>query len=335
MRIMDGIAFAGNLIIDFIKYIDTYPEISRLATIKRMSKSVGGLVCNTGIAFSRLSEKKIPVKAYGRIGDDESGEYIKNVLKSEGVDVSNIKTTKGAATSFTDVFTVESSGERTFFQNRGANALFSPDDIESINTRILHIGYVLLLDSFDEKVSENETVMSQFLEKVQNRGIKTSIDVVSEQSERFALIVRPTLKHLNYLILNETESGLVAGIPPRLPDGRLNENNIEKICKYFKEAGVKDLAVVHSPEGSYCMGEDGRLLFTPAANLPGGSIKGKVGAGDAFTAGVLYALYNGADSEEAMRLGNGAAALSLLGGSVMDGMASAKEALAVYRKYNG
>jgi sugar/nucleoside kinase (ribokinase family) len=128
---------------------------------------------------------------------------------------------------------------------------------------------------------------------------------------------------------------MIAGIPPRFENGAINKNNIEKICVYFKQAGVKDLAVIHSPEGSYCMGNDGYLLYVPSVNLPEGSIKGKVGAGDAFTAGVLCALCNGADNTEAMRIGNGAAAMSLLGGNVINGVSSAAAALALYEKYNG
>ena len=305
-----GISFAGNLIVDFVKTVDVYPEITRLATIKGINKCVGGLVCNTGIAFSRLSRNKIPVKAYGRTGDDENGKYITDIMQKEGIDISGIKKTPEMTTSFTDVFTVESTGERTFFQNRGANSGFTPEDIdiEKMGSKILHIGYLLLLDEFDKLQKKDGTVMS---------------------------IVRPGLKYVDYLILNETESGMVSGISPRDDNGRIDESNIGKICEYFMTAGVRELAAIHAPEGSYCMEDDGRLLFVPAANLPKGSIKGKVGAGDSFTAGMLYALYEGADGKDAMRLGNGAAALSLLGGSVMNGLSSAEAAYEVYKKYNG
>ncbi len=334
---MNGVSFAGNLIVDFIKYIDTYPEISRLATIKSMKKSVGGLVCNTGIAFSRLCERKLKVNAYGRIGNDDNGKFIRETLKNEGINTRNIKVSADLPTSFTDVYTVEKSGERTFFQNRGANAEFSPEDVDldSLGSGILHIGYLLLLDRYDRILSGGKTVMSEFLMRAQSKGIKTSIDVVSEQSERFASVVRPALPYINYLILNETESGMIAGIPPRDEDRKIDEKNIERICLYFGEAGVRDLAVIHAPEGSYCMGRDGRLRFCPAAELPEGSIKGKVGAGDAFTAGILYALCEGATEAEAMRLANAAAAMSLLGGGVQHGVGSAEKALSLYKKYNG
>lgn len=60
------------------------------------------------------------------------------------------------------------TGERTFFHARGANAEFSPDDIDlsSLSARMLHIGYILLLDSFDNADFEYGAVMARFLHDV-------------------------------------------------------------------------------------------------------------------------------------------------------------------------
>lgn len=44
---------------------------------------------------------------------------------------------------------------------------------------MLHIGYILWLDSFDRDDEEYGTVMARFLKNIKERGIKTSIDVVS------------------------------------------------------------------------------------------------------------------------------------------------------------
>jgi hypothetical protein len=64
------------------------------------------------------------------------------------------------------------SGERTFFSYGGANNEFAPEhiDISELKCKILHIGYILLLDSFDAKDDEYGTVMARFLKAVKEKG---------------------------------------------------------------------------------------------------------------------------------------------------------------------
>ena len=76
-----------------------------------------------------------------------------------------------ALTGFSDVMSVIATGERTFFHHRGANAEFSPSDIDlsQLNCKMLHIGYILLLDRFDAPHTEHGTVMASFLRDAQER----------------------------------------------------------------------------------------------------------------------------------------------------------------------
>ena len=57
--------------------------------------------------------------------------------------------------------------------------------------------------------------------QVQQRGIKTSIDVVSEASDRFTRLVPPALKYTDYCIINELEAGQSTGVALRDEDGQL------------------------------------------------------------------------------------------------------------------
>jgi sugar/nucleoside kinase (ribokinase family) len=47
--------------------------------------------------------------------------------------------------------------------------------------------------------------------------------------------------------------------------------------------------------------------------LPLGYIKGSVGAGDAFCAGILYSIYRGFDMPHALKFANGAADIEAFG----------------------
>ncbi|MCL2751311.1 MAG: carbohydrate kinase family protein [Firmicutes bacterium] len=318
-----GITVAGNIIVDHIKAIDVYPQENHLCNISDVSKSVGGAVCNTGIVLAAL-DKSLGVTAAGRVGGDADGAYAIGRMRDAGMDISRVKVTPGAPTSFTDVMTAAGTGARTFFHARGANALFDYGDIgfDSLDCDIFHMGYALLLDKFDAPDPVCGTVMARALREVQNAKIKTSIDVVSEAGSRFARVVTPALKYCNYAVLNETESGMVTGIEPRSPDGRILPENIEKICRAFVALGVSEAVAVHCPEAGFMMDASGAFTTAPSLNLPAGYIKGTAGAGDAFCAGVLYALYKGFASRRALETGAACAAASL---SACDGTGGARD----------
>ena len=67
--------------------------------------------------------------------------------------------------------------------------------------------------------------------------------------------------------------------------------------------------------------------------LPKGYIKGTVGAGDAFCAGVLYAAETDMPLREALKLGACSAAASLSEVSASDGVKTKDEVLKLYELY--
>lgn len=329
-----GIAVAGNIIADHIKRIDSYPAQSNLCNIKSVEKSVGGLVCNTGIDLAVL-DKTLKVKAFGCIGDDADGQYAIGRMKACGMDISCVKTKKGVPTGFTDVMTAEETGARTFFHARGANALFGYEDIDldSLDCAILHFGYALLLDRFDAPDDRYGTVMAGTLAEAQKRGIKTSIDVVSENGRRFQRVVTPSLKYCHYAVLNETESGMVSGIDPRDGEGKIIPENIEKICRDFFRKGVAEYVVIHCPEAGFMMDSAYKFTVVPSLKLPPNYIRGTVGAGDAFCAGALYALYKGFDCGRTLEIASCCAAANLSAADSVSGARGLAETMELEEKY--
>ena len=219
-----GIIVAGNLIVDLLKKIDIYPDANKLTTIRSVSRSTGGLVNNCAVDFARI-DPTLPLKAVGRVGDDEYGEFIfENLRRYENIDTSAIKVE--GQTSFTDVMYDSERRTRTYFQFRGANADLDIGDFDfdRLDGAILHVGYILLLDRLDEPDPEYGTRMARLLATAKSRGIKTSVDVVSEESDRYQTIVRPSLKYLDYCIINEIEAGKITGINVNLPDGSVNDD---------------------------------------------------------------------------------------------------------------
>ncbi len=300
-----GIALVGNILTDNVKMIETYPTKGMLATITGENLAVGGCVPNSGIDLAKL-DKNLKVYAYGKVGDDYKGEYVVNQMQKVGIDVSGVIVSKTAPTSYSDVMTVEATGERTFFHNRGANKEFCPDDVDvnSLKCKMLHAGYVMLLDGFDKLNEDGSTPMSKFLEKVRAKGIKTSVDLVSESSGNFNRVVKASLPHCDYVIINEVEAGQVVGVEPRNADGTLNEDNLKEIAKKLMELGVNQKVIIHCPEVGCCLTKDGAYTAVKSIKLKKGFIKGSVGAGDAFCAGALYGLYNDYSDKDLLELAN-------------------------------
>ena len=86
------------------------------------------------------------------------------------------------------------------------------------------------------------------------------------------------------------------------------------------ELGVSEWAIIHCPEGGYGLDESNNYIEVPSLKLPAGYIKGTVGAGDAFCAGVLYAAWKGEDLRSAIELGTASAACSLSQPGATEGM---------------
>ena len=321
-----GITIAGNMIVDTVKMVSTYPEIGHLADIYDVQRAVGGCVPNTIIDLAKM-QGGIPLYAAGRVGSDDGGRFVCDTLKENGVDVSRVSVSNQKQTSFSDAMSAVDTGERTFFHYRGANAEFSPEHVpvDQLDCDLLHIGYILLLDAFDAPDSEYGTVMARYLSEVQKRGIATSIDVVSGDEALFKEKVTPALKYCDYAIMNEIEGCSVTGLAPRDENGKLIVDNIVKTLEAFMAMGVKKRVVLHCPEAGFCLDAQTGLTIEPSFKLEKGYIKGSVGAGDAFCAGCLYAIYQEKDARWMLRYAAAAAAANLSAPDSISGMKTHEE----------
>lgn len=328
-----GICVAGSILVDILYPTDGWPRQGELVHIlDGIERSTGGTVCNVLIDLAKL-DPSIPLYAMGRTGADAEGELVMRKLREHpGIDTRNI--IREGTSAFTLVLSDVRSKERTFFNHQGANGRFCEDDVDwdRLDCDILHIGYILLLDALDREDAQYGSKMARLLHRAQQRGIRTSIDVVSEASDRFKRLVPPALKYADYCVINEIEAEQTTGVRLRDENGRLMAENMPAALRRMKELGVSTWAVIHSPEGGYGLDEKDEYVALDSLRLPEGYIKGTVGAGDAFCAGVLCAAERGTDLRAAIELGTGAAAASLSAPSATDGLRSEAEVRELYRR---
>ncbi len=329
-----GILAGGNWIIDQVKIVDVYPQREQLANIRRQSQGTGGAPFNVLVDLARLSAP-FPLQAAGLIGKDDLGSRILDLCRKHKIETKLLKTTPAAQTSYTDVMTEEGNGRRTFFHFRGANAAWNGRDLDFDKTKakIFHLGYLLLLDALDAADAKYGTKAARLLASAQAAGLKTSVDVVSEDSDRFAKVVGPALKHVDYCILNEIEAGKTTGFKIRGADGTLDTVALKHAAGALLQQGVREVVVIHFPEGGFARTRKGEDVWQSSVKLPASAIAGTAGAGDAFCAGVLYGLHEGWSLPECLKIAVCVAAASLSDPTCTDGVKSLKACLALAKKH--
>lgn len=305
-----GIAVAGSVIVDKINEISAYPYAGELTQIRSIQNAVGGCVPNVALDLKKI-DPMLPVSAIGKIGNDPEGAFVTDILNAGGVSTGGLAVKPDEKTTFTEVMSV-AGGQRTFFVYPGAGADFGIADMDfnSIKAKILHLGYFLLL----QKVDDGDGL--KILQKAKQLGIETSIDLVSENSERYSLVL-PCLPYTDYLIVNELEAGKLAGMEP-------TEENLEKIAHKLTELGVQKKVIIHMPERSVCLSDEGYSVLGSYI-LPEGYIQGTTGAGDAFCAGALIGIYSGWKDLQIMEFASACAVMALSSPDATSGMKTGAE----------
>jgi len=324
-----GILAAGNWIIDRVKIIDKFPHQDGLANIITESSANGGAAYNV-LKDLALLKAPFPLFGIGMVGDDPDGQAILNECRALGIDTEGLLKTSEVATSYTDVMTVQSELRRTFFHKRGANAKLSVShfDFSAVSAKIFHLGYLLLLDQLDEVVEDSLTGAAVVLKAAQEQEIITSVDVVSESSDRFKKIVPPALPFVNYLFINEYEAEKVTDLILRDKDEQIQLKKVREAGSILLDMGVNDAAIIHFPQGAYAMSQQTEI-FQPSVKVPTEAVKGAAGAGDAFAAGVLMGIHQGWEMKKSLELGVCSAAASLHASTCSDGVVAYPEALEI------
>jgi sugar/nucleoside kinase (ribokinase family) len=306
-----GIISGGNLIMDYVKIIDILPQAGMLANIESIQACPGGAPHNCLVDIAKF-DTGIPLYAMGLVGDDETGRKIVDTFTANGIDTSLIGMTRQALTSYTDVMTVKSNGARTFFHYRGANQFLDETHFAgiTIDARIFHLGYLLLLDALDARDDQFGTKAAKVLCMLKSKGYETSVDVVSEESSRYKDIVMPSIRYIDYFTINEVEAERITGIAIRM-NGAIDHDKLRAAADAIMSCGIGKQLVIHFPEGGVCMTASGEYHYEPSIAVRPEDIKGTVGAGDAFCAGILYGVHEGLSIQDMLTTAHASAHFNL------------------------
>lgn len=306
-----GIICGGCWLVDHNNSISHWPEQETLTEIVARELQGGGPAHNMAIDLARL-DPEFPVWAMGVVGNDDAGRLLIAACAEHGIDHGALRVLDGVGTSHTDVMTVRSTGKRTFFHHQGANALLSPEDFDFSDTRarILHLGAPGIHTRMDKPYESDPNGWVTVLRRARVAGLRTNLEMISGAPEEIRRLVLPCLPHLDSLIINDYEAGVLTGIDV-VSAGVTSAGAARRAAVALLVSGPLELVAIHFPGGCVAATRDGDVYAKASLDVPPEAIKGSNGAGDAFAAGLLYGVHEGWPINEGLSLALCAAASAL------------------------
>lgn len=306
-----GVAVLGDINVDVLMRVPAYPQPGGDALAERLTTQVGGSAANTAVVLARLG---LATRLIGRVGQDEWGALALRTLSEAGVDVHHVQRDACYATGLFCI-PVTPDGERTMFGHRGANPQTDPAGLAAdslADVQLLHLsGYALL-------AAPQREAARRAIELAERAGALISLDTGLLPALTVTESIGDLLPRLAICVLGPDEAQALSGIEaPR-------EAALALVRRGARRVGLKLGA-----EGCWLVDARG------AAHIPGFQLQAldTTGAGDAFSAGLIYGCLHGMSLPAMGTLANalGGLATMVLGtGAALPGRAEAAHFLTAH-----
>ena len=259
----------GDINIDTIWPVSEFPVPGRDGLVESISLEVGGAVVNSAVVLDNLRQS---AGLIGCIGNDTWGQQVLSKLSKSSIDQSYIyiHPDNKVNTGITFII-VTPDGERTMFSQRGANVFLEPcfiDEKAFMNASILHIsGYALL-----EAPQKDAAWQAIHFAKIHNA--KISLDTGLEPVLQNPQEVRNILPYLSVCITGPQELENIFGC--------CQDEAIEHLLSF----GTQIVAVKLGKSGSLVVSKDEKFYCSSFSI----NAVDSTGAGDSFSAGLLFGL---------------------------------------------
>ena len=252
-----------------------------------ISLVIGGSAAITAVAAARLGLRVALVAA---VGADPAGEFMRDQLAAEGVDVSFVVVREDAPTGMT--VALSRGGDRAILTALGAVAsLIAADVPESLLAGARHVhasSWFLLQDCLGPG-------LAGLFKAARGSGASTSLDTNWDPSGRWGGgHLAAAVAQASLLLPNEAEVIRLAGA-----------DDLDTAVSALAKAGTR-VVVKLGERGALCADGSARHRVS----LPPVTPVDATGAGDCFNAGLIAGLLDGLDLAGAAALGCAAGALS-------------------------
>jgi 2-dehydro-3-deoxygluconokinase/2-dehydro-3-deoxygalactonokinase len=287
-------------LLDFISLGEVLIQLNALSPgplryAKYFEVHVAGSEANTLVGLRKLGYS---CGFISRVGDDEFGMMILNVLRGEGVDISRVKVDVEAPTGLYFIqrhFPIP--GKSTVFYYRSGSAA-SRMNVEDVDEEYIEGSKALFITGITPALSRS---CFEAVDKAYEVAIKNNVDVIFDTNIRKKLWkkiedCRVLAKYFKAKIISTNIEDLEVFFP-NLP--------LVDAAKKVMEKGSEIVVVKLGEEGSLAVTKDRVYKCKPYKVI----VEDPIGAGDAFNAVFIASYYKNIQIEEALDYANAAGAL--------------------------
>ncbi len=262
--------------------------------------SFGGVGKNIAENISKLG---VSSKLITALGDDNYGNEIRDYLKNQNLDISDILFLKNQSTSIYLSILNEDKEMEMAISSTDICKNITPKFLESIRKKVVHAKLIVL----DTNLEEETLRYIAFLRR------KPSL-ILDTVSTRKALKVKEFIGRFHTIKPNRMEAEVLSDIVI------YNNDDLKRVGSYFLSKGVKKVFISLGIEGVFYMTEN----ESKVVKIPRISPVSTTGAGDAFVAGIAYGEYHDYDIDSATKIGLGASILTSLSDKTVSDQMSIK-----------
>jgi ribokinase len=298
---MKPIVIAGSINIDFVAEATHIPLPGETVKGRCFETHYGGKGANQAYAVARLEH---PAVMIGAVGSDIFGEQLRGNLANAGVDctaVERVEANSGAA-----LISRSANGENSIIVVAGAN-------MEVTRERILR--HRALIENASLLLLQLETPIDGVACAVEIAHCRR-VPVILDPAPAAALS-RELLRHVEWLTPNETEAGILLGIPSA--DVAVNP---ARVALALLELGPQNVALKLGALGAFLSGASIAPVLVPGVHV---RAVDTTAAGDVFNAAFAQKLARDATPVQAAEYANYVAAISVTRSGAQSSIPSAEE----------
>lgn len=306
-----GITVVGSLNADLVVAVRRFPGPGETVMGHDFAVFPGGKGANQAYAAGRLAAGEMPVRMVGQVGSDAYGEWLRENLARAGVDASHVRVDATSPTGLAMV-AIDAAAQNQIVVVPGANGAFNPAALTAAHHAVAGAAVVLLQLEVPLPTVQTAARIAR------EGGAVVILDPAPARAVADVL-----LRTADYLTPNESELSVLTG---GAPQATLRRGDAVTRARQLIARGATKVLVK--------MGRQGALLVTETAEhlQPAFPVEAvdTTAAGDAFNAGLAFALARGAGQIEAIRYAAATAAVSVTRPGAQPSMPARADVEALY-----
>lgn len=286
MKTAGQLVVLGSINADHILNLERFPAPGETLTGHRYQVAFGGKGANQAVAAGRSGAD---IAFIACVGDDDTGERVRQQLKQDRVDITPVGVVKGEATGVALIF-VNGDGENVIGIHAGANGCLSPEMVQAERERIRTARALLM---------QLESPLESVLAAARIARNSDTLTVLNPAPAR--ALPDELLALIDIITPNETEAEGLTGVAVK------DDASAAQAAQVLHDKGIATVLITLGKRGVW-LSENGK-----GQRIAGFSVKAvdTIAAGDTFNGALVTAILEGKALPQAIRFAHAAAAIAV------------------------